>query len=208
MKYRLTFSCAAVALASLSSAQVAYTSFLPGYGWDPNTGYGINGTAAPQGLVQSYATGFESAVTGPVDMISVAVGFLGLGNGRDVRLELYADDGTLQGFGAMLGSWTFVNTGNTTTGTLFQIQNAGAAAVTAGGWYWLHMIAVDADGFHTWMYGDTSILAPALISHDGGQTFNYSPVNNAPALEVLAVPEPMTIGVVAFGLILLAARRR
>lgn len=70
------------------------------------------------------------------------------------------------------------------------------------------MIAIDNDGFHTWMYGDLNILAPALISHDGGMSFQYSPVNNAPALEVTVVPEPMSLGVVAFGLLLLAARRR
>jgi len=205
---RLATIVFAGAVAAAASAQVAYSSFLPGYGWDQNTGYGINGLGAPPKFIQSYATGFEAAVSGPVDVISVAVGFLNLGSGRNIRLELYADDGSREGMAAMLGSWDFVNTAPNNFGQLFQISNAGAAAVTQGEWYWMHMIALDQDGFHTWMYGDTAILAPALISHDGGQTFQYSPVNNAPALEVTVVPEPLTIGALAFGLLLLAARRR
>jgi hypothetical protein len=186
----LTFAAAAV---PAQGQQVAYNSFLPGYGWDQTVGFGINGLGAPPKFIQSFAVGFESAATGTVDMISVAVGFLGLGSGRDIRLELYADDGTQQALGSILGSWEFTNTGTNNFGQLFQIDNTGSAAVTQGQWYWMHMIAIDNDGFHTWMYGDTSILAPGLISHDGGVTFQYSPVNNAPALEVTVVPEPASL---------------
>ncbi len=208
MHFRLVTIAVAGALAATAAAQVAYSSFLPGYGWDPNTGYGINGLGAPPKFIQSYATGFEAEASGPVDVISVAVGFLGLGNGRNVRLELFADDGTFQGLGALLGTWDFENTAPNNLGQLFQINNMGSASVIQGEWYWMHMIALDQDGFHTWMFGDLNILAPALISHDGGVTFQYSPVNNAPALEVTVVPEPLSLGVLAFGLLLLAARRR
>jgi hypothetical protein len=199
---------AAAALAfAAANAQVAYSSFLPGYGWDQSVGYGINGLGAPPKFIQSFAVGFESAAAGTVDQISVAVGFLGLGAGRNIRLELYADDGTQQAMGPMLGSWDFVNTGNDNFGELFQISNVGSAAVVQGDWYWMHMIALDNDGFHTWMYGDTNILAPALISHDGGVTFQYSPVNNAPALEVTVVPEPASVAVLAIALLALLRRK-
>jgi hypothetical protein len=203
------FALAALAtLAGAAQAQVAYNSFLPGYGWDQSVGYGINGLGAPPKFIQSFAVGFEAGASGPVDQISVAVGFLGVGVGRDIRLELYADDGTQQAMGAMLGSWDFVNTGTNNFGQLFQIDNTGTASVTQGEWYWMHMIAIDLDGFHTWMYGDINILAPALISHDGGVTFQYSSVNNAPALEVTVVPEPATIAVIGVGVLALLARRR
>lgn len=204
-----TLSIAAFAAACCAAqAQVAYNSFLPGYGWDQSVGYGINGMGAPPKFIQSFAVGFESAASGPVDQISVAVGFLGVGTGRNIRLELFADDGTQQAMGAQLGSWDFVNTAPNNLGQLFQISNLGPAAVTQGEWYWMHMIALDLDGFHTWMYGDTNILCPGLISHDGGVTFQYSPVNNAPALEVTVVPEPATVGVFALGLLALATRSR
>lgn len=208
MKVRMTGIAVLTAIVGAANAQVAYNSFLPGYGWDMTTGYGINGTGAPPKFIQSYATGFEAEASGPVDMISVAVGFLGLGNGRDVRLELFADDGTREGMAALLGTWDFVNTGTNNLGLLFQIHNGGPAAVTQGEWYWMHMIALDEDGFHTWMFGDLNILAPALISHDGGMNFQYSPVNNAPALEVTVVPEPATVLVLAGGLLVLSRRRR
>ncbi len=199
----------AVALVcSAAQAQVAYSSFLPGYGWDQSVGYGINGLGAPPKFIQSFAVGFEAEAGGPVDQISVAVGFLGLGNGRDIRLELYADDGTQQAMGAMLGTWEFENTGTNNFGQLFQIQNTGSASITLGDWYWMHMIAIDLDGFHTWMYGDINILAPGLISHDGGVTFQYSSVNNAPALEVTVVPEPATLAALGVGIAALLARRK
>lgn len=198
----LAAACAA------AHGQVAYNSFLPGYQWDQSVGYGINGTGAPPKFIQSFAVGFEAAAGGPVDQISVAVGFLGLGSGRTVRLELYADDGTMQGMGALLGSWEFQNTINHNLGALYQIDNAGPTAVSLGSWYWMHMIAVEPDGFHTWMFGDLNILCPALVSHDGGQTFEYSPVNNAPALEVTVVPEPVSFVVLGIGVVGLLARRR
>jgi len=204
-----SFALATLAVfATASQAQVAYNSFLPGYGWDQSVGYGINGLGAPPKFIQSFAVGFESAASGPVDQISVAVGFLGLGVGRDIRLELYADDGTQQAMGALLGSWEFENTAPNNFGQLFQIHNLGSASVTQGEWYWMHMIAIDLDGFHTWMYGDTSILAPGLISHDGGVTFQYSSVNNAPALEVTVVPEPAAFSVMGLGILVLLARRK
>lgn len=209
MKPKLHGLSAAMALiCTAAHAQVAYNSFLPGYEWDHSVGFGINGLGAPPEFVQSFAVGFESEATGVVDVVSVAVGFLGLGSGREVRLELYADDGTQQAMGAMLGTWQFTNTGTNNFGLLFQIENAGAASVTQGEWYWMHMIAVDLDGFHTWMYGDTSILAPGLISHDGGVSFQYSSVNNAPALEVTVVPEPTTLTAIGSGLLLLLRRRK
>jgi len=208
MRFRFVMFALAGALAANAVAQVAYSSFVPGYGWDPTTGYGINGLGAPPKFIQSYATGFEAEASGPVEMISVAVGFLGLGTGRNVRLELFADDGSREGMAALLGTWDFVNTAPNNLGQLFQIHNLGSASVIQGEWYWMHMIALDQDGFHTWMYGDLNILAPALISHDGGLSFQYSPVNNAPALEVTVVPEPLNLGAMAFGLLLLAARRR
>ena len=204
-----TFAFSALAiLAAAAQAQVAYNSFLPGYGWDQSVGYGINGLGAPPKFIQSFAVGFEAEASGTVDQISVAVGFLGVGTGRNIRLELYADDGTQQAMGAMLDSWDFVNTAQNNLGQLFQIQNQGSAGVTQGEWYWMHMIALDNDGFHTWMYGDTNILCPALISHDGGLTFQYSSVNNAPALEVTVVPEPASIAALGLGLTALAIRRR
>lgn len=199
----------AVALVcSAAQAQVAYSSFLPGYGWDQSVGYGINGLGAPPKFIQSFAVGFEAEASGPVDQISVAVGFLGLGVGRDIRLELYEDDGTQQAMGALLGSWEFENTAPNNLGQLFQIDNMGAASVTQGEWYWMHMIAIDLDGFHTWMYGDINILAPGLISHDGGVTFQYSSVNNAPALEVTVVPEPATFAALGLGVLALLIRRK
>jgi hypothetical protein len=67
-----------------AQAQVAYNSFLPGYGWDQTVGYGINGLGAPPKFIQSFAVGFEAAESGTVNQISVAVGFLGLGTGRNV----------------------------------------------------------------------------------------------------------------------------
>jgi hypothetical protein len=47
-----------------------------------------------------------------------------------------------------------------------------------------------------------------LISHDGGLTFQYSSVNNAPALEVTVVPEPASIAALGLGLAALVARHR
>ncbi|MEO7454516.1 MAG: PEP-CTERM sorting domain-containing protein [Fimbriimonadales bacterium] len=196
-----------VALATAAQAQVAYNSFLPGYGWDNTVGYGINGLGAPPKFIQSFAVGFEAAASGTVDQISVAVGFFGLGVGRNVRLELYDDDGTQQAMGLMLDSWDFVNTAPNNFGELFQIQNQGTAGVTQGEWYWMHMIALDEDGFHTWMFGDMNILCPGLISHDGGKSFSYSSVNSAPALEVTVVPEPATFVVLGVGILALLRRR-
>jgi hypothetical protein len=198
----------AVLAFAAAQAQIAYSSFLPGHEWDHSVGFGINGLGAPPKFVQSFAIGFEAGASGTVDDIFVAVGFFGLGKGREIRLELYEDDGTQQGMGAQLGTWDFTNTAPNNFGQLFEIENQGSAGLTQGDWYWMHMIALDLDGFHTWMYGDPSILAPGLISHDGGQTFQYSSVNNAPSFEITVVPEPATYVALGIGAILILARRR
>ena len=208
MKLKLAAFVFSAAIATAAHAQIAYSSFLPGHEWDHTVGFGINGVGAPPKFIQSFAIGFEAEASGTVDDIYVAVGFLGLGNGREVRLELYADDGTQQAMGAQLGTWQFTNTGTNNLGQLFQIQNFGSAGLTQGEWYWMHMIAVDEDGFHTWMYGDINILAPGLISHNGGKSFSYSSVNNAPALEVTVVPEPAAIVALGMGVFALILRRR
>lgn len=207
-KGRLFIVAAFSACMCAPQAQVAYSSFEPEYGYDENTGYFITGASAPPKFIQTIAVGFESLASGPVDTISVAVGFLNLGKGRDLRLTLYDDDGTFQGFGGQLGAWEFENPANNSFGEVVHVQNTDAVSVTEGSYYWMYMEPLQDDGFHTWMYGDINILAPMLISHDGGKSFTYSPVNNAPALEVTVVPEPAAIAFVALSVAYLSARRR
>jgi hypothetical protein len=207
-KVRFSALAAMAAICACAQAQVAYSSFLPGYDYDENTGYYITGADAPPKFIQTLAMGFESAASGQVDTVSVAVGFLNLGSGRDLRMTLFADDGTEQNFGTQLGSWDFVDTANDTTGEVFHIQNNDAVSLDAGSFYWLYMEPLQTDGFHIWMYGDQNILCPALISHDGGKTFSYSKVNTAPAMEMTVVPEPATVFALGAGLALLLRRRR
>ena len=206
-KMRLSVLLTAAAISVCAQAQIAYSSFLPGYDYDENTGYYITGADAPPKFVQTLAMGFESAASGQIDTISVAVGFLGLGAGRDVRMTLFADDGTGQNFGSQLGFWEFFDTADDPTGEVFHIQNNDAVSLNAGTFYWLYMEPLQTNGFHIWLYGDQNILCPALISHDGGNSFSYSKVNTAPAMEMTVVPEPATLLALGAGLVLLLRRK-
>ena len=199
--HKIGVATAVACLALPLHAQIAFDSFMQGEQFS-NTGWNLHGTGTTS--PSSWAFGFSSLATGRVTEILVAASKLETGVGTSVRLELFQDNGTQQGVGALIGSWDFQTT---ETPGLVTILNNGSATVVQGQWYWMHMKAVDPSGRHVWYWGDGTTLAPALISSNGGQTFEFTPEAEISAFRV-TVPEPSGAIVCILGITLFATRRR
>lgn len=167
----------------MQAGAVLYSNIGAGFPADTTTFYT---TGAPE-----FGTTFVATASGPLASISMS-----LLSGGSVTGGLYTNFSGEPG--TLLETWTFTTSSQTTLDSVLNPM------ITSGTEYWF--VFANPNGTIGWVANDTSVAGGAWsgTSLTGLEQFVAS--SPAPGIELLATPEPGTLGMLAIALGLLSAR--
>ncbi len=194
---RSTFFVSALLATAIAHADVAYTSFGPGDGYDLSSGYTI-ATATSQGGYQSGAMQLTSATTG--SLLSVTVPVIRISGTGALFVGFYSDAGN--DVGTPLASWTTTISGQ----TVRTLTAPAGIPIVAGAKYWVGLIAQD-NSYLAWNNTSPAINGPYAVNYDT-QSGSVSGQISAFRVETQAVPEPGTLAALGLGAAALLRRRK
>lgn len=205
-KLLLLVSIAAVA--SISSAQVIFSSLAPDDTWNSSSWF-IQGHDTPNSNWRQ-AVRFQSGAAGFLEEVRWAAGYNSGTLGSDtvtIRRDNAGEPGA-----AVLNMIGF--NGNTTNpGGIHGVNGIQTSfnfniAIGAGEWLWFEFYDQSADGYYEMYLNDEGIMQTRRASSDGDDTWEISDTQLAPAYELSVVPVPEPASMAALGLGVLALLRR
>ena len=191
-RMRLSIFAAALALASVASAQVAYNNYGAGDTYDQNSSEDIGG---PGNFI--WAMQFTSATSGAVSAITMP-----LFPGYWYDISINVDNGGLPG--SPLETWYDVYDPGPPN---VSVSGDGSATLSAGAQYWVAI----APHFPFTMGGGwyNSLSASGLMAEQGYNLGEWSPrQGRLAAFRVETVPEPTAMAALGIGALAFLARRR
>lgn len=190
-----------VSLSSVTIAQVvAFTTFDAGDVYDPTNAMSISGPSS--GSPEQWAFQFTPTVGGELHSVRLAHAFIS--GDTELSVRLYVD--SADEIGSPLNTWTFND--STSTSHISTLANpVSAPTLSTGQHYWFEVFTTG-NGRHEWSWSNGGEVTRSGVSTDGGQTYTYDVGQDRTAFEVLVVPEPTSILVLAGGALSLALRRR
>ncbi|HXH60128.1 MAG TPA: PEP-CTERM sorting domain-containing protein [Fimbriimonadaceae bacterium] len=188
---------------SVAKADVAFTTFLPGDGYNSSTGYLVSGPNSAFG-VNAWGMQFTSSLDGELTSVRFA-GQHGSG-GSPMQIQLAADDGS-DGIGATLETWFFTLFGSTST-IYTLVDNSPGLTLNSGHKYWLTFVDSDleVDGINA----DDASVPLGRLAGDGGSGWSYTDNQQLSAFDVnvTPVPEPASILFLSLGALAVWKRKR
>lgn len=187
-------------MASIGSAQVAFSSFGPGDAF-VSGGYVSGHNISTTNWRQTFR--FQSALTGQLDYLRFAISHRG--GDADYVVRLRSDNGGEPGAPIVRFDLSDSN-----TDPHIVLVDAGAAApvLNAGQSYWFEFFTDSATSHHRFHRTSTSLTLPWRGSNNTDDIWEFSNTVSAPAFEVAVVPEPATLAVMGLGGLAVAFRRR
>jgi hypothetical protein len=208
-----TFVWTLLLCGATASATDAFSNYGSSGAYDaaPSDGWLIGGSG---GGSESIAEQFTSAVSGPLDSVTLSLGYSS--GGTSWVATLSNDNGSDNVGTTSLVSWSFSwSAPNATGGGTFTLPYSGPLTLVAGTKYWVTVGALSTDLTGAWKWNSTGDGAPVYqgrqsFSVDGGVTWTNFFTGPRGAFKVSVVPEPaaLTMFVIGFVALSLCKRRR